>query len=133
MGVTFPIILALRRGDMSDDHSESDQRGLSERLQTPWARVLEDVILRRASPPDPGERGSSQADTFRRVTASLPERLLRRARELPNKRFRSVAMPSMADLAWRDRILFGCTGASILVALITFAIVLSDMLGRGTP
>jgi hypothetical protein len=42
-------------------------------------------------------------------------------------------MPSMPALAWRDWFLFGCTGASLLVALVTFIIVLSDMLGRGTP
>jgi hypothetical protein len=102
---------------MSDDHPESDQRGLSEQLQAAWARVLE------------------SADTFRRVTVGLPERLPRRAPmgELLKKPFRSVAMPSMAGLAWRDQILFGLTGASILVALVTFAIVVSDMLARGTP
>jgi hypothetical protein len=101
----------------SDGHPESDQRGLSEGLQAAWARVLE------------------SADTFRRVTVGLPERLPRRSAmgELLKKRFRSVAMPSMAGLAWRDWMLFGCTGASILVALITIAIVVSDMLGRGTP
>jgi hypothetical protein len=120
---------------MNDDHSASDQRGLSERLQTAWARVLDDVLVRRAHPPGPGERDSSRADTFRRDTASLPERLARRSPmgELPKKLFRSVAMPSMAGLAWRDQILFGFTGASILVALITIAIVLSHMLARGTP
>jgi hypothetical protein len=38
----------------------------------------------------------------------------------------------MPDLAWRDWFLFGCTGVSILLALITAAIVIADMLARGT-
>jgi hypothetical protein len=39
----------------------------------------------------------------------------------------------MPDLTWRDWFLFGCTGASIVLALVTFGIVLSDILARGTP
>jgi hypothetical protein len=100
----------------SNDHSELEQRSLSQHLQTAWARVLE------------------SADTFRRVTVTLPERLPRRSPvgEFLKERFRSVAMPSMPDLAWRDWLLFGGTGVSILVVLVTFVIVVWDVLGRGT-
>lgn len=42
-------------------------------------------------------------------------------------------MSSMPDLAWRDWFLFAGTGLSILIALVTFAIVMSDILARGTP
>jgi hypothetical protein len=73
-------------------------------LQTVWVRVQE------------------SADALRRTLGDLPERL-------PN--LPAVAMPSIAGLTWRDWFLFGCTGASILAALVTFAIVVSDMLGRG--
>ncbi len=102
----------------SDDHPEPEQRGMQAEpeqhdhskpepeqrgLQAAWARVQE------------------SAEHFRQVAVGLPERLP------------AVAMPSMPDLTWREWFLFGCTGASILMALITAAIVLSDMLGRGTP
>jgi hypothetical protein len=71
-------------------------------LQAAWARVEE------------------SAEHFRQVAVGLPERLP------------AVAMPSMPDLTWREWFLFGCTGASILMALITAAIVITDMLTRGT-
>ena len=89
----------------SDDHPEPEQRGLQaepEQLQAAWARVQE------------------SAEHFRQVAVGLPERLP------------AVAMPSMPDLTWREWFLFGCTGASILMALITAAIVITDMLTRGT-
>jgi hypothetical protein len=89
----------------TDNHLEPEQRSLCQQLHAAGTRVQE------------------SADTFRRAVGDLPERLP----SLP-----AVAMPSMPALAWRDWVLFGFTGASILVALVTFIIVLSDMLGRGT-
>ncbi len=98
----------------SDDHPEPEQRGLQAEpeqrdhpepeqrgLQAAWGRVKE------------------SAEHFRQAAVGLPERLP------------AVAMPSIPDLTWREWFLFGCSGASILIALITAAIVLSDMLGRG--
>jgi hypothetical protein len=75
--------------------------------------------------PEPEQRGlqaawarvEESAEHFRQVAVGLPERLP------------AVAMPSMH---WREWFLFGCTGASILMALITAAIVITDMLTRGT-
>jgi hypothetical protein len=124
---------------------EPDRRSLSQEMQAAWTRVQE------------------SADAFQRVTTGLPERLpfrqlqvawahaiegvntkwqqwsLRRGlRRVTRRRLRSwrrpvAAMPSMAGLSWRDRLLFGLTGASILLALITIAVVVSDMVGRATP
>ena len=91
----------------TDNHPEPEQRSLSQQLQAAWTRVQE------------------SADTFRRAVGELPERLP------PLPSLPVVAMPSMPTLAWRDWVLFGRTGASILIALITAAIVVSDMLARG--
>jgi hypothetical protein len=104
--------------------------GLPERLpqlprrsrQTAWARAIEVV----------GTISRSFAD---KLQEWLPRRRLRRVtrRHLRkwSPRRSAVAMPSMPDLTWRDWVLFGFTGASILVVLITAAIVVTDILARG--
>jgi hypothetical protein len=73
---------------------------------------------------EPEQRGSQAADPVQesaehRQVAVVPERS-------------PAATASMPDLTWREWFLFGGTGASILIALITAAIVVSDMLARGT-
>jgi hypothetical protein len=87
----------------NDDHPESDRRSLSQQLQAAWTRVPE------------------SADLFQRVAASLPDRLPSRP---------VIPMPAIPDLSSRDWVLFGCTGLSVLLALITIAIVVADMLAR---
>jgi hypothetical protein len=93
----------------NDNHLEPEPHGLSQQLQAAWTRVQQ------------------SADTFQRVAAGLPERLPR----IPSRP--NITMPAVPSLTWRDLMLFGCTGASIVLALITAAIVVSDMLARGTP
>jgi hypothetical protein len=108
----------------SDDHPEPKQRG-----DHPETEQLGDhPETEQRDHPEPEQRGSQaawsrvqeNAEHFRQAAVGLPERLP------------AVAMPSMPNLTWRDWMLFGGTGASILVALITAAIVVSDMLARGT-
>jgi hypothetical protein len=100
----------------SDDHPEPEQHGMQAEPE------------QRGDQPEPEQRGvqaawtrvQESAEHFRQVAVGWPERLP------------AVAMPSMPALTWREWFLFGCTGGSILVALITAAIVLSDMSARGT-
>jgi hypothetical protein len=135
----------------NDNHPEPEQRSLSQQLQTAWARVQESAdtfqrvaagLPERLPRPDRFSRrlqvvwahAIEGAGTIRRSVADELQEWLprRRLRKWPPRRS-AVAMPSMPDLAWRDWVLFGFTGASILVALITAAIVIADMLTRGTP
>jgi hypothetical protein len=103
----------------NDNHPESDRRSLSRRLQVAWAHAI--------------EGGGTVARSFAdELQEWLPPRRLRKW--LPRRRFRSgVATPAVPDLAWRDWVLFGCTGASIVVTLVTIAIVVADIVARGTP
>jgi hypothetical protein len=95
------------------------------RLQTVWARAIEGV-------------GTIRRSTADELQEWMPRRRLRRVtgrrlrRRLPS-RPAVAAMPSMPDLGWRDWMLFGCTGGSIVLALISMAIVVTDMLTRGAP
>jgi hypothetical protein len=109
----------------SDDHPEPEQRGDH---PEPEQRGVQADTESRGVQADPEPRGlqaawsrvHESAEHFRQAAGGLPERLP------------AVAKPSMPDLAWRDWFLFGGTGASILIALITAAIVVSDIVARGT-
>jgi hypothetical protein len=141
----------------SDDHPEPEQRGLSQsdqhslsqQLQAAWTRVQEsaDTFQRVTAGlperiPRPDRRrlqvawahAIESAGTIRRgVVDKLQEwlplrRVTRRRLRLPSR----PAVARMPDLTWRDWVLFGLMGATILLALITAAIIVMDMLARGT-
>ena len=83
------------------------------------------VFLSNCKPP--GRGCSESADTFQACRGWFAGT----APRLPSRP--NITMPAVPSLTWRDLMLFGCTGASIVLALITAAIVVSDMLARGTP
>jgi hypothetical protein len=136
--------------------SRSDQHSLSQQLQAAWTRVQESAdtfqrvaagLPERIPRPDrrqvqvAWEHAIESVGTIRRSAADkLQEWLPRsRLRRVTRRRLRNrlpsrpaVVRPAMPDLTWRDWFLFGCTGATILMALITAAIVVTDMLTRGT-
>jgi hypothetical protein len=136
----------------NDNHPEPEQRGLSQQLQAAWTRVQEsaDTFQRVAAGlPEQLPRGRLQTAWARAIEGvgtircSMADELQewmprRRLRRVTRRRVRrqilsrpAVAMPSMTDLGWRDWMLFGCTGVSIVLALITMAMVVTDMLTRG--